>query len=285
MKRIGLLFSLAAAALLGACATPQQVSHLEGHGIKTTYNATFDQAWRAAVDAAQMGDLHIVNADRSTGYIDARRGLRPETFGENVGIWVRPVSAVETEVEVVSRQAGPPVLYIRNWEKRIQEAIAANLTRDVGIGATGPSTTVIQGNAPLTTAPVVPSPAPGASVTVPPPGQVYPTPVVPSGTVTPPLTPPPSPTVTIPPPPSTTVVVPAPVIPAPPVNDTVTIQQTREQIRALQAQQQAQEALLLREQDIQRRAAIQDDIDILRKQLRDMQIRLNQLETDKNRIP
>jgi hypothetical protein len=92
------------------------------------YNSSFDRVWSAAIAASQTGDLYILNADKSQGYISAKRGLRPETFGENVAIWVRVVSPTQTEVEVVSRQAGPPVLMSRNWEKRILSSIAANLT-------------------------------------------------------------------------------------------------------------------------------------------------------------
>ena len=105
--------------------------------MKQVYRAPFDQVWRAAVDAAQMGDLEILNANREQGYIAAKRSVRMETFGENVGVWVTRISPTETQVEVVSRQAGPPVAWFRNWEKEILTAIEANLTREaVGAGGT-----------------------------------------------------------------------------------------------------------------------------------------------------
>src|SRR5438552_1282864 len=118
------------------CSTQRSVSQMQGRGTTQMYDAPFDAAWRASIDAAQIGDLRILNADKSQGYISARRSLRPETFGENVGIWVRPVSPAQTEVEVVSRQAGPPKLVLKNWEKDIQRTIAANLTRE-SMGGTG----------------------------------------------------------------------------------------------------------------------------------------------------
>src|SRR5205823_86025 len=94
----------------------------------------------------QLGDLAMVSADRSTGYIHARRTIQPHTFGENVGIWVTSLSPTQTKVEVASRQAGPPVFWLKNWEKDILSAVAANLTREVptatgGIGASSYSTT------------------------------------------------------------------------------------------------------------------------------------------------
>ncbi len=128
MKTLFGLLGLALVILFSGCSSPQSVQQMEGKGTKAVYNAGYDRVWSAAVAAAQQGDLYILNADKSRGYISARRGLHPETFGENVAIWIRSVSPAQAEVEVVSRQAGPPVLMFRNWEHRILAAIEANLT-------------------------------------------------------------------------------------------------------------------------------------------------------------
>lgn len=132
---------LALAFVVCGCSTTKSVAQKQGKGTKQVYRAPFDQVWRAAVDATQIGDLEILNADRAQGYIAARRGVHPETFGENVGLWVTRVSPTETQVEVVSRQAGPPVFWMKNWEHQILQAIEANLTREAvgapGTGGTG----------------------------------------------------------------------------------------------------------------------------------------------------
>jgi hypothetical protein len=141
MRILSMFAAGVALAIVTGCTTQKRVTTLEGRGTKQIYTASFDQAWRAAVDASQR-DLEIVSSDRSRGYIGARRTLRPHTFGENVGIWIREIAPAQTEVEVVSRQAGPPVASWRNWENEIQRAIAANLTRDAVGGA--PRTTIIE---------------------------------------------------------------------------------------------------------------------------------------------
>ena len=141
MRILSILSAGMALVVLTGCTTQKRVATMEGRGTKQIYTASFDQAWRAAVDASQR-DLEIVSTDRSRGYIGARRTLRPHTFGENVGIWIREIAPAQTEVEVVSRQAGPPVASWRNWENEIQRAIAANLTREAAGGA--PRTTIIE---------------------------------------------------------------------------------------------------------------------------------------------
>lgn len=129
--RILLIATAIAAALFAGCATQKQVTNLQGQGTTMLYNAPFEQVWRASVDGAQLNDLEILTADRESGLITARRTMRPHTFGENVALWVRPRGPMQTELEVVSRQAGPPVAWLRNWENEIHRAVSANLTREM----------------------------------------------------------------------------------------------------------------------------------------------------------
>src|SRR5688572_23812428 len=97
-----LISTIALALLVCGCSTTGSVAQKRGKGTKQVYRAPFDQVWRASVDATQIGDLEILTANREQGYISARRGIRMETFGENVGVWVSRLSPTETQVEVVS---------------------------------------------------------------------------------------------------------------------------------------------------------------------------------------
>ncbi|HKQ39379.1 MAG TPA: hypothetical protein VJ063_14975 [Verrucomicrobiae bacterium] len=145
MKTIVGIFVLAF--VVCGCSTTSSVAKKQGHGTRQVYRAPFDQVWRAAVDAAQIGNLEILNANREQGYIAAKRGIQKETFGENVGLWVTRMSPTETQVEVVSRQAGPPVFWLKNWEHEILRSIEANLTREaVGAGGTATPSGEIRGN-------------------------------------------------------------------------------------------------------------------------------------------
>src|SRR4051812_33172281 len=116
---------------------------MQGHGSKQVFNASFDPVWKSTIDAIPQNGLEILSADRANGYIAARRTIRVHTFGENVGIWVAPISPAETSVEVVSRQAGPPVLWLKNWEHEVLRSVAAtNLTREypTAVGGVAPGT-------------------------------------------------------------------------------------------------------------------------------------------------
>lgn len=127
------MFTVAAMAIIFAfagCSTPKKVETLAGRGAKQVFGAPYEQVWQAALAAADMEGLHMVSNNEESGYIAARRGIRLHSFGEHVGIWVKKLSNGETEVEVVSRQAGPPVAWLKNWENEVLRAISSNLGRE-----------------------------------------------------------------------------------------------------------------------------------------------------------
>jgi hypothetical protein len=132
MKLCLSFLTLIAVAFLTGCVSPAQVATMKGQGKREVFDAPYDVVWRAAVDAAQAGELNVHTADKARGYIGASRGLQMATMGENVGVWVTPVSPEQTEVEVVSRQAGLPALWFKNWENQILNGVAANVTREPG---------------------------------------------------------------------------------------------------------------------------------------------------------
>ena len=160
-----LIASFFLALFLVGCATEKQVTQMEGRGRRQVFPAAYDSTWRAAIDAAQVGGLQVRYVDKTSGYIAAHRGMTWATHGENVGIWVKPVTQTETQVEVVSRQAAPPKFWMKNWEDDVLTAIGANLTRDA---AAAPSISEPAG-VEIQTAPPAPPVAPPVRVAPEPP--------------------------------------------------------------------------------------------------------------------
>jgi hypothetical protein len=247
MKSI-LLLACVLGVLATGCSSPKTVANLEGKGTKQSFNYSYDAVWRAAVDAAQQGELQVLNADRERGVISARRGVQVETFGENVAIWVRSLGPAQTQVEVASRQAGPPVMWLKNWENEILRAVAANVTREA-VGAAGTGTQIYRD----TTTTVV---KPGDTAVVTPPPQERTTVVIPE------------------PRSSTTVVVPE-------TRSTIDVRRETElRLEELRRQQREHEAALAREEDERRREGIRVEIDRLRAELRTQEQRLAELERE-----
>lgn len=61
----------------------------------------YDRVFRAACDAAQAEGMRVMSADPSTGQIFVTTGVTLMTWGENLGVTVRP-SAAGVEVTVGS---------------------------------------------------------------------------------------------------------------------------------------------------------------------------------------
>jgi hypothetical protein len=124
IPKAGLISMLVCLLLMTSCATSDSVARSEGEGTWRIFDCPYETVWSAAVGAAQLDDLCLLDSNQSAGYISAKRVMGVTTFGERVSIWVRPVNPVQTSVEVVSRRVGPPVFVSRNWEEPILKNIA-----------------------------------------------------------------------------------------------------------------------------------------------------------------
>ncbi len=122
------LLALACLLIGAGCSTPCSVAKLEGQGTRHLFDAQYDPVWNAVLGAVEMNDLRVVQIDTASGHISARRVMGVTTFGENVSIWVRAVAPGETEVEVISRRTGPPVMPTPRPEKSILQTVADVLT-------------------------------------------------------------------------------------------------------------------------------------------------------------
>ncbi len=110
-------------AMVSGCATQSHVTKLRGHGTLQLFDAAYEPVWDAAWAAVQTGDFVLVSANKTTGYISARRVMGPMTFGDTVGIWIRQVAPKQSQVEVVTRRTGPPVLDFQNLERHVLKNI------------------------------------------------------------------------------------------------------------------------------------------------------------------
>lgn len=113
---------------VSGCSTPKSVASLQGHGTKRVFHAAYDPVWNAALIAAEMDYLRVIDADPARGFISARRRMSATTFGENVAIWVHSVAPASTSVEVVSRQTAPWFSIPPDWPNHVLGRIRDILT-------------------------------------------------------------------------------------------------------------------------------------------------------------
>ncbi len=128
MKFLYYLVALFSIGVISAgCSTIDTVQELEGEGSKKEFSAPYEKVWNAAVQACSQDKIAVVAANKDMGHISAKTGVRPTSWGENISVWVRKVDANTTEVEVVSKKAGPAVFFHYDWERPILEYIENNI--------------------------------------------------------------------------------------------------------------------------------------------------------------
>lgn len=121
MKKI--LSIACVALLLAGCTTLGDARLAKGTGIKRTYDASFNTAWKAAVCSVNGLGLSIATENKTDGYILAQRGMTAFSYGENVAVFVYRKGANKTEIEVVSKRAVSPNITARNWTEKVLNGV------------------------------------------------------------------------------------------------------------------------------------------------------------------
>ena len=115
--------------VLFGCATVGELAPGSGSTFEVR-GKSYDEIWRASVRAMSNG-LTIVESDRTSGVIksEARAGIA--TWGEVVGLFVTPTTAVSSTytVEVVSKKRIQTQITGQNWTP----SVIANVKAELGI--------------------------------------------------------------------------------------------------------------------------------------------------------
>jgi hypothetical protein len=113
--------------LLSGCATLDTVQPGSGSTFEVR-GKTYDEVWNA-VQATAQRTLTVVESNKGTGSLRAERGVGLTTWGEVVGIFVRPTrnGAPAYTVEVQSEKRLRYQLTGEEWTSTILDGIKAEL--------------------------------------------------------------------------------------------------------------------------------------------------------------
>ena len=100
-----------------------------GTGVKVTYQASFDDIWKAMPEAINAAGLKFVSANLADRSILAQRGITAFSYGENVAIFVETIEAAKSSVEVVSMKAMTTNIFAPDWAKPIFEELDKRFKR------------------------------------------------------------------------------------------------------------------------------------------------------------
>ncbi len=115
---------------IAGCATVGSLQPGSGGSTFEVHGKTYDEIWKASV-RAMSSNLTIVESDRASGTIksEARAGMA--TWGEVVGLFIRPTSteAQKYTIEVQSIKRMRTQITGQNWEP----SVIANIKAELGI--------------------------------------------------------------------------------------------------------------------------------------------------------
>jgi hypothetical protein len=119
---------VAALVALAGCATTSSLQPGAGGTTFVVRDKSYDDVWKAAVTTASRS-LTIVESSKDTGTLRAEKGVGLSTWGEVVGVFVRPAApgAASYTVEVQSLKRNRLQLTGQDWTATIVSGMKAEL--------------------------------------------------------------------------------------------------------------------------------------------------------------
>ena len=122
------IFLLSAVFLITGCATIGTLKPGAGGSTFEVRGKSYDEVWKAVVRTASRS-LTIVESNKESGVLKAEKGAGMATWGEVVGIFVRPTSngAAVYTVEVQSLKRDRLQITGQDWTNTMISGIKAEL--------------------------------------------------------------------------------------------------------------------------------------------------------------
>ncbi len=126
MRFSNFIFLFFAATLIG-CASTETVKKDKGQGLSKIFQNSYEQVYNATLAAAETKKLEVVENDKANGRIILSHGVTLWSWGERIAVFLKPLAANSTEVEIVSKPVLSPLNFPPDWQKNLFEQIATEL--------------------------------------------------------------------------------------------------------------------------------------------------------------
>jgi hypothetical protein len=115
------------AILASGCASTETVREASGQGVSRTYQYAYEPVFYATLAAAKTKELEVVESDKNSGQVVLSHGITLWSWGERIAVFIKPVSAETTEVEIVSEAVMSLLNFPPDWQQILFEQIDAEL--------------------------------------------------------------------------------------------------------------------------------------------------------------
>jgi len=113
--------------VISGCASTETVKEAQGQGVSRSYQYAYDPVFDATLSAAKTKKLDVIESDRDAGRILLSHGVTWMSWGERIAIFIKPIAATTTEVEIVSKPVMSPLNFPPEWQQILFEQIDEQL--------------------------------------------------------------------------------------------------------------------------------------------------------------
>jgi hypothetical protein len=125
--KTSLLTIVLLAVVAPGCASTQTVKEAKGQGVSQTYPYAYDPVYDATISAAKAKKLDVVETDKANGQLVLSHGITLLSWGERIAVFVKPIAAGSTEVEIISKPVLSPLNFPPDWQRILFDQIDTEL--------------------------------------------------------------------------------------------------------------------------------------------------------------
>ena len=97
------------------CSSLSEIRNLEGEGKKKTYQKSVDEIWPIVILSVNDLGIPIIETNKESGYVLAKRGMSVGSYGENIAIFVKKQNESVTSVEIISKRRLATTVFATDW--------------------------------------------------------------------------------------------------------------------------------------------------------------------------
>ena len=125
--KISFLMIAFVALIASGCASTETVKEAKGQGVSRSYPYAYESVYNATVAAEKNRSLDVVENDKTNGRLILSHGITLWSWGERIAVFIKPIAAASTEVEIVSKPVLAPLNFPPDWQQILLDQIEVEL--------------------------------------------------------------------------------------------------------------------------------------------------------------
>ena len=115
MRNLFIVLFISILAAISGCSSLSEITKLEGEGKKNIYQKNIDVIWPIVILSINDLGIPIIETNKESGYVLAKRGVSVGSYGENIAVFVKKQNDSVTSVEIISKRRLATTVFATDW--------------------------------------------------------------------------------------------------------------------------------------------------------------------------